>query len=230
MSSKGLSGNGLKLIALICMTVDHIGYILLPQYTWLRVIGRLAFPIYAYMIAEGCRHTRSMRKYLGSLLAVAAVCQAVYLVAMGSVYMCILVTSSISVILIGLVKRAAGKNTIPAWAAVAAGVLLAIFATEILPGLLTGTDYGIDYGFLGVILPVCIYLCKDRKQELLVMALILACMAWNSWSVQWFSLLALPLLALYSGKRGKYKMKWLFYLYYPGHLAVIWLLSCIGCF
>ena len=50
---RGLTGNQLKLIALITMTIDHIGYILLPQYRILRIIGRLAFPIYAYMIAVG---------------------------------------------------------------------------------------------------------------------------------------------------------------------------------
>lgn len=49
--TKGLSGNQLKLIALICMTIDHVGYILLPRIVALRAIGRLAFPIYAYMIA-----------------------------------------------------------------------------------------------------------------------------------------------------------------------------------
>lgn len=55
----GLSGNQLKLIALATMTLDHVGAYLLPQVLFLRILGRLSLPIYAYMIAEGCRHTRS---------------------------------------------------------------------------------------------------------------------------------------------------------------------------
>ena len=58
-----LSSNALKLIALVSMTVDHIGLILFPQYRVLRIIGRIAFPIFAYMIAEGCRYTSNRIRY-----------------------------------------------------------------------------------------------------------------------------------------------------------------------
>ena len=60
----GLTGNQLKLIALFAMTCDHVGMQIFPQLLWLRMIGRLAMPIYAFMIAEGCRHTRNRKKYL----------------------------------------------------------------------------------------------------------------------------------------------------------------------
>ena len=60
----GFTGNELKLIAMIAMTCDHVGLQLLPGVPVLRIIGRLALPIYAYMIAEGCRYTRSRKKYL----------------------------------------------------------------------------------------------------------------------------------------------------------------------
>lgn len=74
----GLTGNQLKLIAMAAMTLDHIGVYLLPQALILRIIGRLALPIYAYMIAEGCRYTRSRKQYLLRIAGLAAVCQAVY--------------------------------------------------------------------------------------------------------------------------------------------------------
>lgn len=226
MKDKGLSGNQLKLIALICMTADHVGLMLLPQYTVLRIIGRLAFPIYAYMIAEGCRYTRSMGKYLTALLLTAAVCQAVYFVTMQSLYMCIMVTFSVSVALIWLIRLAAEKKNAALWGAVAAGILLTFFAAEILPLLLPHTDYGIDYGFVGILLPVMVYLFAQRKLQLLCMALMLIVLS-GDWNIQFWSLLAVPLLALYSGKRGNRKMKWLFYLYYPIHLGAIWLLGSI---
>ena len=48
----GLSNNQLKILAMIAMTLDHVGVYLFPQVLWLRIVGRLAFPIYAFMIAE----------------------------------------------------------------------------------------------------------------------------------------------------------------------------------
>jgi len=75
----GLSGNALKLIAIVIMTIDHIGMQLFPNILMLRIIGRLAFPIFAYMIAEGCTYTKDRRKYLITIAVFAAVCQIVYL-------------------------------------------------------------------------------------------------------------------------------------------------------
>ena len=70
----GFTGNELKLIALVSMTCDHVGLQLLPNVLFLRILGRLAFPIFAYMIAEGCRYTRSRKKYLLRMVSLAAVC------------------------------------------------------------------------------------------------------------------------------------------------------------
>ena len=57
-----MTGNQLKIIALIAMTIDHVGLILLPQVELLRIIGRLSFPIFAYMIAEGCFFTHDKKR------------------------------------------------------------------------------------------------------------------------------------------------------------------------
>lgn len=218
--TKGLTGNQLKLLALITMTVDHVGQVLLPQYPILRIIGRLSFPIYAFMIAEGCRHTRSMPRYLGSVAVLAAVCQVVYWLATGSLYQCILVTFSISIGLLFLLRRAREAGS--PWTALAlAAAVLALFVTEVLPLLLPDTDFGVDYGFLGVMLPVGICLGRSKAQRLGIAALVLLLMGFTIGAVQWFSLLALPLLALYNGQRGRRDIRNLFYFYYPAHLAVI---------
>ena len=99
----GLTGNQLKLLALISMTLDHIGLMFewLPPETrlLLRIAGRLAFPIFAFMIAEGCRHTRNMKRYFATLVICGVVCQGVYLMFLKSFYMCVFVTFSLSVIL-----------------------------------------------------------------------------------------------------------------------------------
>lgn len=221
MKKIGLTGNQLKLIALVTMTVDHMGMTLFPSNPWFRIIGRLAFPIFAYMIAEGCRYTRSMPKYLGLLAAVAAVCQAVYLVVMGSLYQCILVTFSLSVCLIALAKKAIKTRGFGWYLALTVGIAGVFFLAEVLPGLLPGTDYCVDYGFWGVMLPVLVYCARDLRLRLAATAVCLAFLGSAYGWVQWFALGALPLLALYNGQRGKHKMKYFFYIYYPAHLVVL---------
>lgn len=223
----GLTGNQLKLLAMAAMTCDHIGLSLLPQYVFLRIIGRLAFPIFAYMIAEGCRYTRSKARYLLSLAVVALVCQVVYFVAMRSLYMCVMVTFSLSVGLIWLLDIFLEKKKAFWGLLFLAGVAAVYFVSSVLPSLWIHTDFAIDYGFLGIMLPVLIYSGKTQPQRLLLAAVGLLLLALQYGGVQVLSLAALIPLAMYSGKRGKAKLKYLFYLYYPLHLAAIHLLSLI---
>ena len=224
---KLLTNNQLKILALIAMTADHVGLQLLPQYDILRVIGRLAFPIFAYMIAEGCTYTKNRKRYLGTLAAMAALFQIVYFVAMDSVYQGIFVTFTLSVCLIFTIDRAREKKTPSAILLAVLTGLTVLFLTTILPELLSHTDYAVDYGLWGTLLPVAVYLVPGRVWKLAATAMMLIPLAMEWGGNQWFSLVSLIPLALYSGKRGKYKMKNLFYIYYPAHLVVIWLLDML---
>ena len=60
---KILNRNVLKIIALITMLIDHIGLVFFPGIEIFRIIGRISFPIFAFMIAEGCEHTENKKKY-----------------------------------------------------------------------------------------------------------------------------------------------------------------------
>lgn len=218
----GLTGNQLKILAMITMTCDHVGLYLLPQFPVLRILGRLAMPIYAYMIAQGCRHTHDRRRYLLRLLGLGLLCQTVYYAVEGSLYQCILMTFSLSVALIWGMD-AAVRRPDPARIVTAVGLFAAaVFLCQILPKLLPGTDYAVDYGILGVLLPVLVFCGENRRQELLLLAVGLAALAASLGGVQWWSLAALPLLALYNGRKGSYPLGRLFYIYYPLHLAVIY--------
>ncbi len=216
--NRGLTANALKLIAMLTMTIDHIGMELLPQYPVLRLIGRLAMPIYAFMIAEGCRHTRSMKNYLLRLSSLALVCQVVYFFALGSLYQCILVTFSLSAGLIWL--YGCGKRT-GRWLPLVLSLAAVFFLCEVLPQLLRRTDFGVDYGFFGVILPLLISTATGKSQRLRMAALGLILLGLVYGGVQWYALAAVPLLALYSGEKGTLPLGKLFYLYYPLHLAAI---------
>lgn len=226
-NSLNLTGNQLKIIALIAMTCDHVGLQLLPRVGFLRILGRLALPIFAYMIAEGCWYTRSRKKYLLRLVSLAAVCQAVYFVAMGSLYLCIMVTFSLSVCLIYLFDRAMEENARLWRAAAALGAAAVYLMCEVLPGLLPMTDFAIDYGFCGVLLPVLVYFGQGKWQKLLLLGMGLGLLALDFGGVQWWALAALPLLAMYNGKRGKWNIGNFFYLYYPLHLAAIYVISLL---
>lgn len=220
----GLSGNQLKIIAMVVMTCDHMGLQLFPQVPWLRWIGRLALPIYAFMIAEGCRHTRSRKKYLLRLAGLGVLCQIVYFVAMGSLYQCILITFSLSVCLIWTIDRASQRKDKGSITRMALAVASVFFVCVVLPDLLPRTDFEIDYGLAGVLLPVLIYFGKNQWAYLTA-GLILLALGYGG--NQWLALAAVPLLMCYNGQRGKANIGKLFYWYYPAHLVVIYGLSFV---
>lgn len=220
ISKFGLTGNQLKIIAMIAMTCDHVGMQIFPRALWLRIIGRLAMPVYAYMIAEGCRHTRDRRKYLLRLLGMGVLCQVVYFVAMGSLYQCILITFSLSVCLICLLDAVEQEKNSQNWGKLLAGTGLIFFLCVVLPDLLPGTDYDVDYGLPGVLLPVLIYGAGTRG---LLLGLFLVAMQYGG--VQWFAFGAVPLLLCYNGKRGTANIGKFFYWYYPIHLVAIYGIS-----
>lgn len=217
-----LTGNQLKLIALAAMTLDHVGKFILPDLMILQILGRLAFPIFAYMIAEGCRYTKERRKYLLSVAGVAALCQAVYFIFMDSLYMSIMVTFSLSICLIYVTEAARACESVPLRILSLLCYLLVALLCLVLPGLLIELDFGIDYGLFGVLMPVVVYFAKTKNQKLLITCLALCLVALDVGGIQWFGLLAVLLLAFYGGKRGKVKLKNVFYIYYPTHLAVIY--------
>lgn len=223
----GLTGNQLKIIALIAMTLDHIAVQLLPQIRLFRIIGRLAFPIFAFMIAEGCRYTKNRKKYLGSMALLALACQIVYYIAAGSLYMCVLVTFSLSIVLIYVLDYAISKRTAPSVFAAIIAFSAVYIICEILPYLLGSTDFYVDYGFWGVMLPAAVFLGKTRLKQLSLACIALGFLCISIQGIQWFSFLALILLAMYNGQRGRLKMKYLFYVYYPLHLAVIYAIGAV---
>ena len=224
-----LSGNWLKLLAAVAMTADHVGLVLLPQVPALRLIGRLAFPIFAFMIAEGCAHTRSGLRYFLHVLLLAAVCQTAYTVAMGSWYLCVPVSFALAIALVMALnqwKKAQKTLQKCLWGAV---FFLGVAVVWLLNRVVT-----LDYGFWGCMMPVGASLLRRKREDdplpawldqnffhVLAMGLFMAPLALWLGAWQWWSFLALPLLSCYSGRRGKYKMKYFFYIFYPAHLLVV---------
>lgn len=197
-----LTKNQLKILAMVCMTIDHIGAAFFPQAVWLRVIGRLAFPLFSYCIAEGCRYTRNKARYFGSVFACGAVCVIAFL-PFGGFYGNALITLSLSILLLYGVEawKSSGKLRFLALTAALAAVFYLLCRTV-----------PIDYGFAGVLLPL--YAEIGRLFWERVFAGVMG-------GVQRFCVLAIFPLLLLGNERGKWKMKHFFYIYYPAHLALI---------
>ena len=214
---KFLSGNVLKILAAIFMTIDHIGVMLFPRVEILRIIGRLALPIYAFMIAEGCKYTRNKKKYFGMVFGLGAVCQIVYYLFDGSLYFSILITFSLSILMIYALQYWKRKKT------VLSGLVL---ASSVIGVYLLNQVFTIDYGFWGCMLPVFAALAHGTEQDsdtvnITMLGIGLVFLGISIGQTQWPSLLALPLLYAYNGKRGRLKMKYFFYIFYPTHLVVL---------
>ncbi len=225
MIKKYFNGNVLKIIALISMTFDHVGVELMNDYLPFRIIGRLAFPLFGFMIAEGCKYTKNRKKHFLMIFLLGTGCQLVYYFALNSLYMGILITFSLSVLLIYALQLAKKQKKAGYWFLFFAGIAVTFFLCEILPLWLPGTGFMIDYGFFGVLLPVLIYLSENKYAKLALTALGLVPVSLYLGGVQWYSFFALIPLALYNGKRGKFNLKYLFYVYYPLHLVVIYFIS-----
>ena len=150
---KGLSANQLKIIAAVCMVIDHIGLMFYPTAVWMRTIGRLALPIFAFFIAEGCFYTKSRLRYFSLTFGLGVICQIVYFVALKSLYMCILITFSLGLILSfayqdlkNAVYRTRPFSEITGKAVLFIGALVTCFYLN--------ENYQIDYSFYGCILPL----------------------------------------------------------------------------
>ena len=236
-----LSGNALKLIACAAMLCDHAGVMLFPKCMLLRIIGRIAFPIFAFMIAEGCRYTRNKLRYFLTVLTCGIVFQAVYSVLQpDNTYLNIFLTFSCSILmvyLLGYVKRVCFSKEETYLKKV---LSVSLFCMVMLSVYFFNRLLTLDYGFLGSMIPVLVSaFCFDEKTDcpawlrrldaawmhVLCLAVGVFVMVAYRGGIRLFALLAVPLLLLYSGKRGKKKMKLFFYVFYPAHLVVLWLIG-----
>ena len=221
-----VTGFLLKLIAAVTMFIDHAGLLLWDDALWARAIGRIAFPIYAYLLAEGFRHTHDRKQYFLRIFLLGLFCQIVYFLAGEPFLLGVLLVFSYSLILCELVDRAKKSEgrTRAKWTLAFIGAAVAYLVFSIF--------FPCDYGIFGVLLPVMPTLFKprERKTGLAAFSLCLAAL-WlysvfvTDFRVQIFGFLALPFLYWYNGKPGKYRLKYFFYIFYPAHLGLLYLIA-----
>lgn len=244
-----LDRSALKYIAIITMLIDHIGALiiyplyvnanfvdgvdmlgdLMPTkakvlyavYTVLRCIGRIAFPIFTYMVVEGFLHTHSRKKYLLRLVVFALISEIPFDIAFSD---CLFDFSSqnviwlyiIAVLMMWFIERFAETQE-------KSGAKIALTIVAVLVACLLAITC--DYSFGGILLVASMYLFKDKKTfywigcvlSLVIIALL------STW-MELFAIVSLFLLTLYNGEKGK-SNKYLFYVFYPAHLLILGLIS-----
>ena len=218
----GISGSVLKWLAIITMTIDHVGVGLIRYYDQIslmdlsevymmsRMIGRLAFPIFVFLIVQGYQHTANLRKYLMRLFIFALISEIPFDL-MGSNQLFsmdhqnIFFTLVIGVAGLAAIEHFEMKNQIlPQLGA----IILAVFAAEVL---------NTDYGWYGILFIFGVGVLRDQKIRQTIfgvaMGMAQAVVASVAFLPIWF----------YNGKRGR-QNKWFFYLYYPAHLFIIYVI------
>lgn len=215
----------LKLVAIVSMTLDHIGLVFFPANPAFRWAGRLAFPLFSYCLVVGMLYTRNIKKYLLRLAAFALISQPFYILAFqpGDFWGNLFNLNIFFSLLVNLATVWAFKER--KWWLFAAGILL-----------LNVVNF--DYAMTGVLVMLVFYLCRSKPKlgGLLFFLLYLPIpyaqpadpwpLHLGNWyfSFTVFSLLALPLILARTNFRPR-APRWLFYLYYPAHLVLLWLLQ-----
>ncbi len=231
-----LSGNLLKILAMLVMTVDHYAVLFHPYDMWWRFPGRIAFPIFAFFIAEGFRYTKNRLRYFLTLAIAGVTFQVVYVLFTGGEMRNIFITLALSLVplfFFDLSKKVLLDKTAKIYKKILypltfpISIALLYFVCE---------WYQPDYGFWGCLLPLFASLFHAPRgvdapkwwkwldilpAHLLCLLPALIMLNQTFGGVQHFSLLALLPLAFYSGERGRWKMKYFFYIYYPVHLVAL---------
>lgn len=219
MKHKGISQEALKLIACASMLIDHIGYVFFPYTLWLRYIGRLAFPIYCFLLTEGAHYTGSPGKYalrlgIGALLAELPF-DLLFFGTLTLGHQSVMITLLLGFAMIQCMKKA--KHF---W------MRLLLIA----PFYALANWLHTDYSGRGILLIAVFYLTREDSWRYLPQTLgliFLFALPDGTGTIPWtaFAVLAMIPIALYSGRKATASkgVQTGFYLFYPVHLTVLFL-------
>ena len=212
MKEKIVTSFVLKIIAVITMTMDHYSKIA-DGPEWFSLVGRISFPLFAFLIGEGFRYTKDRKKYFYRIFLYALVLQIPDLLSIEKYDGNIFFTLSFGILSLLILNNTKLNKFIKIIL-----VMIIVVSAEMLT---------LDYGSYGVMIIIIFYLFR-KNNIMTAFSFTAVNILWISFfqmsATQLYSIFVLPLIFLYNGEEGK-KMKLFFYLYYPLHLIVLYLLA-----
>lgn len=226
---------------MVSMLCDHLWGTIVPGNDWLTCIGRISFPIFAFMIVEGYFHTKNLKKYVQRLLVFAILSEIPFNLAMGSrifypIHQNVLWSFLISIGLIHWNENAKASEKI--WKRVIVAVITVVL------GYLAGLLTMVDFYHAGILTVLVFYFTKNLGrlkyflQALMLWYINMELLGGYGYEVeifgkvhfitrQGFALLALIPIWLYAGEQGPYNkvIKNIYYFFYPVHLLVLGILK-----
>ncbi|MBR5468834.1 MAG: hypothetical protein IKU80_06335, partial [Firmicutes bacterium] len=191
----------LFVIAAITMVIDHIGIVFFPEHIFLRMIGRISFPIYAYGIAQGVKHTSNFKKYITRILIAAVIAQPFYMYSLRK-GVNIMFELILFATVLNFVKNEKNIHAI----------ILALLTAVL----------NLDYGLYGLILAFGFFIMDEEKLTGIILISIATFVSalGSIMFAQGFAILALPLILFLPNINIKLP-KYFFYAFYPLHLIII---------
>jgi hypothetical protein len=235
-----LSSSTLKIIACVLMLIDHVGFFLFPHILAFRLIGRAAFPLFAFLVAEGCKYSKNKLRHLALIFAFGMFFMLFYCIYDGKIYVNIFLTFSFSILIIYLLQF------LKKWLFFEFKILkllisLLIFAVALSLTYILFDFIHFEYGYKGMLVPVAVSLCDTRgvnaptilrkldnhwvKLLCFSVALFVLCINANFGIYQFYCFIAVLIAMFYNGKAGNKKLKYAFYVFYPAHLAILTVIS-----
>ena len=213
--NSGMTTFLMKWIAVLTMITDHVGRMFFPDVHIFNIIGRIAFPLFAFLLIEGFVHTGNLKKYMLRMLIFACISEIPYDLAMQETWLEFSRQNTIWTLTLGLLMLAlCRKYQYSVWAV--AGIAVVCCAVAAL--------LRFDYGAGGIVLILILYFLRDRQW--------LKYLAMLGLSVLWFggteiaAMISIIFMLAYNGKHGK-NMKYMFYWFYPVHLAVLFFIKIL---
>ena len=233
IKDKGIDGSTLKIVAIVCMVIDHFAMVFIKEsatqepflrvlYYIMRAMGRLAFPLMLFLLTVGLVHTGNVLKYIARIMLFAFISEIPYNLGLyGKLWypsqQNVLFTLAVCLAVTALIKKVfESEKYDTAWKW---GLTVIITCA----GAAVSQVLHFDGGWAGVAAAVLMFIFRDKKTAGYCAGAAALTVA-NLFEI--FTFLGVPLIALYNGKRGKIG-KYFFYIFYPVHLILLWIVKLL---
>lgn len=217
----------LKVLAILAMLLDHIAAVFLSYrtmpYMLMRGFGRIAFPIFCFLIVEGYFHTRNVKKYMLRLAGFAIISEIPFDICFYHKLFYWGHQNVFFTLLLGLVAIYAVDEIRKHYSNSYLKTVVMQFAVIIL-AMIAAWFLRTDYSMLGILIIMAFYVNRGNMVQVAISVFVVTICSGNTF--QLYSLLALIPLCLYNGKKGP-SMRYVFYVFYPAHLLILYGISML---